>query len=166
MRNKIFKEEQLIHMAAQLKEQGKKIAATSGCFDILHSGHVNYLYAAKDNADILIVLLNSDNSVKRLKGSERPIVPENERAVVIAGLECVDYVCMFDDDTPCRLIEKIQPDIWVKGGDYAGKQIPEMEALKKYGGEVKIMKFVEGCSSTNIIRKIKDLKEKGNDFDE
>lgn len=160
MRRKIFEEEQLEDIVKQLKDHGKTVVATSGCFDILHAGHVNYLDAAKESADILIILLNSDCSVKRLKGNERPIVPENERAMVIAGLECVDYVCIFDDDTPCRLIEKMQPDVWVKGGDYEGKQIPEIEVLNKYGGKLKIMQLVEKCSSTNIIKKIKDLNEK------
>lgn len=157
MKNKILTLKELEHIVQAEKQHGRVIATTSGCFDILHSGHVQYLEQAKSKCDVLIVLLNSDKSVKALKGDERPIVPENERAFVIAGLESVDYVCIFDDLTPCALIENLQPDLVIKGGDYRGKKIPEMESVKKYGGKVEYVDLVDGCSSTNIIEKIKKL---------
>lgn len=157
MKNKILTLKELEHIVQAKKQHGRVIATTSGCFDILHSGHVQYLEQAKSKCDVLIVLLNSDKSVKALKGDERPIVPENERAFVIAGLESVDYVCIFDDLTPCALIENLQPDLVIKGGDYRGKKIPEMESVKKYGGKVEYVDLVDGCSSTNIIEKIKKL---------
>lgn len=145
----------------ELKAQGKKIAATSGCFDILHAGHVAYLAEAKARADILIVMLNSDSSVHRLKGNERPIVLQEERSAVISALESVDYVCIFNDDTPCQAYLKFKPNIVIKGGDYKGKHIPEMDAVAEYGGRVEYVGLVDGCSSTNIIEKIKDLVKGG-----
>ena len=140
-----------------LKSCGKKIAATSGCFDIIHAGHVAYLEQARGMADALVVMLNSDSSVKRLKGSERPIVPQEERAAVLCALQSVDYVCVFDQDTPCAAYALFEPDIIVKGGDYAGKRSPEMDAAGQWGGKVEYVSLVKGCSSTNIIEKIKGL---------
>lgn len=144
------------------RRQGQTVVFTSGCFDVLHAGHVTYLAEAKAKGDILVVLLNSDSSVRALKGSSRPIVPEHERAVVIAGLESVDYVCIFSDRTPCSIIDRIQPDIVVKGGDYAGIQIPEMEHTAAYGGRVDYVSMIDGCSTTNIIEKIKRTMEAKN----
>lgn len=141
----------------ELKSEGKKVVSTSGCFDIVHAGHVTYLEEAKTKGDVLIVLLNSDSSVRRLKGDNRPIVNEEERATVIAGLGCVDYVCLFDESTPCEMISKLQPDIFIKGGDYKGKHIPEMYVMSLYGGKVEYVSMIDGCSSTNIIEKIKGL---------
>ncbi len=157
MKDKIVSLERLKTIVAGLKENGKKVISTSGCFDILHAGHVTYLEEAKTKGDILIVLLNSDSSVRTLKGEKRPIVSEMERAIVIAGLACVDYVCIFDDKTPCAIIEKIQPDIVIKGGDYNGKWIPEMDSVKTYGGSVAYVSVVDGLSTTNIVDKIKEL---------
>ncbi len=157
MREKIVTEKELEKIVQKLRAEKKKVLSTSGCFDILHAGHVMYLEQAKEHGDILIVLLNSDKSVKELKGDERPIVPEDERAQVIAGLQSVDYVCIFDDSTPCRLVELICPDAVIKGGDYRGKYIPEMDSTAKYGGKVEYVDLKEGCSSTNIIEKIKKL---------
>lgn len=157
MKNKIFSRENLIKITADLKTQGKHIVATSGCFDILHAGHVTYLEKAKAKGNILVVCLNSDKSVKTLKGKERPIVCEKERALVIAALEAVDFVYIFDEQTPCSIYKAIKPDLIIKGGDYAGKIIPEMEIAKEYGGTVEYVDFVNGCSSTNIIEKIKSL---------
>ena len=157
MKNKIFSRENLIKITADLKTHGKHIVATSGCFDILHAGHVTYLEKAKAKGNILVVCLNSDKSVKTLKGKERPIVCEKERALVIAALEAVDFVYIFDEPTPCSIYKAIKPDLIIKGGDYVGKTIPEMEIVKEYGGAVEYVDFVNGCSSTNIIEKIKSL---------
>ena len=154
---KIVDEKNLKKIVENLHEEGKKVISTSGCFDILHAGHVMYLSEAKEKGDVLIVLLNSDISVKKLKGSERPIVPEKERAYVLSGLESVDYVCLFDDDTPCRIIESIRPNSVIKGGDYEGKHIPEMDTVSVYGGSVEYVHLKEGWSTTNIIEKIKTL---------
>lgn len=157
MKNKILGHEELRSICNCLKKEGKKIAATSGCFDLLHAGHVIYLEEARQKADVLVLLLNSDASVRELKGMERPIVPQKERAIVAAGLKCVDYVCLFDELTPCEKIAEFQPDIWVKGGDYAGKYIPEIDVLTPYGGRVEYVEFVDGCSSTDMIEKIKGM---------
>ncbi|MDE7205034.1 MAG: D-glycero-beta-D-manno-heptose 1-phosphate adenylyltransferase [Lachnospiraceae bacterium] len=154
-KNKIISLEELEREIRHAKKEGKTVVSTSGCFDILHAGHVTYLEEAKAKGDILVVLLNSDSSVRALKGSTRPIVPEQERAVVIAGLESVDYVCIFSDRTPCGIIDSVQPDIIIKGGDYAGKQIPEMDSVAVYGGRVEYVNVVDGCSTTNIVEKIR-----------
>lgn len=159
-KNKIISVEEMKNISRSYKERGIKIISTSGCFDILHAGHVTYLEEAKKFGDKLLIMLNSDLSVRNLKGEERPIVTEKERAIVIAGLEAVDYVVLFDDLTPCRLIEEIEPDIVIKGGDYEGVHIPEMDVVSKYGGIVKYVSMVKGCSSTNIIEKIKELSRK------
>lgn len=162
MRNKIVSKSELKDIVKKLKSEGKKVVSTSGCFDILHAGHVTYLEAAKEKGDVLIVLLNSDSSVRRLKGEQRPIVPENERAIVLAGLESVDYICIFDEDTPCSVVEEIQPDTVIKGGDYQGKWIPEMDSVAKYGGSVEYVQLVDGCSTTNIVNKVIDVYGKYN----
>lgn len=162
MRKKIITLDELEQEIQTARRQGQTVVFTSGCFDVLHAGHVTYLAEAKAKGDILVVLLNSDSSVRALKGSSRPIVPEHERAVVIAGLESVDYVCIFSDRTPCSIIDRIQPDIVVKGGDYAGIQIPEMEHTAAYGGRVDYVSMIDGCSTTNIIEKIKRTMEAKN----
>ena len=161
MKEKLVSLAQLTAIAEKLRKEGKKLAATSGCFDILHAGHVSYLGEARAKADALAVMLNSDSSVRRLKGSERPIVPEKERAIVLAALACVDYVCLFAEDTPCNAYLQFKPDIIIKGGDYAGKHIPEMDAAVQYGGAVEYVSLVAGCSSTNIIEKIKNIVVQG-----
>lgn len=158
MRSKIVDIDTLIDRIDDEKREHRKIISTSGCFDIVHAGHVTYLEEAKKKGDVLVVLLNSDCSVRSLKGMERPIVPEQERAIVIAGLECVDYVCLFDELTPCDVISRFKPNAVIKGGDYKGKHIPEMDTLKEYGGYVEYVSLVDGCSSTNIIEKIKNLR--------
>ncbi|MDE7030318.1 MAG: D-glycero-beta-D-manno-heptose 1-phosphate adenylyltransferase [Lachnospiraceae bacterium] len=158
-RNKIITQKQLGEEIQRARQQGKTVVSTSGCFDILHAGHVTYLEEAKARGDILVVLLNADSSVRALKGSTRPIVPEMERAVVIAGLESVDYVCIFSEQTPCAIIDSLQPDVVIKGGDYAGKQIPEMDSVAAYGGRVEYVDVVDGCSTTNIVEKIRRMME-------
>ena len=144
-----FKEAE--NLAKNLKEENKKIVFTNGCFDILHIGHVKYLQKAKTLGDVLILGLNSNESVSRLKGPDRPINNEYDRAYLLASLEAVDYVVIFEEDTPYELIKKIKPDILVKGKDYEGKKIVGSDIAK----EVKLIDFVNGKSTTNIINKIK-----------
>jgi len=152
---KIVYKEGLTQLSDSLHGQNKRIVATSGCFDILHAGHVRYLNEAKKKGDVLVVFLNSDDSVRSLKGTKRPIIPQDERAEVISALGCVDYVYIFDGLTPCEVIDKLRPDIWVKGADYENKELPEDAILDSYGGEKYFVKFVDGCSTTNIIEKIR-----------
>ena len=144
-----FKEAE--NLAKSLKKENKKIVFTNGCFDILHIGHVKYLQKAKTLGDVLIVGLNSNESVSRLKGPSRPVNDEYDRAYLLASLEAVDYVVIFDEDTPYELIKKIKPDILVKGRDYEGKKVVGSDIAK----EVKLIDFVNGKSTTNIINKIK-----------
>jgi D-beta-D-heptose 7-phosphate kinase/D-beta-D-heptose 1-phosphate adenosyltransferase len=136
------------------KEAGKKIVFTNGCFDILHVGHLRYLQDAKNLADILFVGLNCDASVRRLKGEERPIVCEDERAEMLLGLKSVDLVCLFEEDTPLELIKKVKPDFLVKGGDWAVDQIVGHDYIATYGGKTLSLPFVDGKSTTRIVEKI------------
>ncbi len=133
----------------------KKIIFTNGCFDILHIGHLRYMQEAAELGDILVIGLNSDDSVKRLKGPERPINNQNDRAEMLSALEFVDYVVIFDEDTPYELIKKIQPDVLVKGGDYNKDNVVGKDIVEARGGELKLLPFVKGKSTTNIINKIK-----------
>lgn len=130
---------------------------TNGCFDLLHPGHVAYLATARSLGDKLIVGLNSDASVTRLKGEERPINPENDRALMLAALESVDYVVVFEEDTPYELITLLRPQVLVKGGDYTRETIVGSDVVEQEGGEVVVIRFEEGYSSTRIIEKIKSL---------
>ncbi|GAA6869624.1 hypothetical protein AOH223_13420 [Helicobacter pylori] len=134
-----------------LEHHQQKIVFTNGCFDILHKGHASYLQKAKALGDILIVGLNSDASVKRLKGDKRPIVSEKDRAFLLASLSCVDYVVVFEEDTPIKLIQALKPDILVKGADYLNKEVIGSEFAK----ETRLMEFEEGYSTSTIIEKIK-----------
>ncbi len=141
---------------SNLRKQGSiKIAFTNGCFDILHRGHVEYLEKAKEKADILIVGLNSDNSVRLLKGEGRPYVSEGDRAFILSRLEAVDIVCIFNEDTPLELIKKTQPDVLIKGGDYTVDNIVGREIVESSGGKVLTIPLVTGRSTTSIINKIK-----------
>ncbi len=142
-----------VENAVKLHQQ--KIVFTNGCFDVLHFGHVHYLLQAKELGDILVVGLNSDDSVRRLKGPSRPINGEKERAFVLAALACVDYVVVFEEDTPKELIETVRPDVLVKGGDYALDQIVGADFVTRNGGSVTTLPFVEGFSSTRIIEQLK-----------
>ena len=139
----------------ELKNDGKKIVFTNGCFDILHKGHITYLTEARAQGDILVVGLNSDSSVSRLKGESRPIVDENSRSFVLSNLKAVDYVVIFEEDTACEIIDVLKPDIFVKGGDYKIEDVPEAKIVKSYGGVSKIMKFIDNNSTSKIIEKIK-----------
>jgi rfaE bifunctional protein nucleotidyltransferase chain/domain len=155
--SKIKAEGELVKIISGLKKGKKKIVFTNGCFDIIHAGHVRLLKKAKSFGDILIVGLNTDASVRRYKGPARPIVSQDERSEIIAALESVDYVVLFDDPDPCRIISILKPDIHVKGGDYDPDnyiQMPESKVVREYGGEVKIINIHDGKSTTNIIKKI------------
>ncbi|MBN2018058.1 MAG: D-glycero-beta-D-manno-heptose 1-phosphate adenylyltransferase [Candidatus Cloacimonetes bacterium] len=149
--------EEIADIAQNLHLSDKKIVFTNGCFDLIHRGHIEYLKLAKECGDILIVGLNSDDSVRRLKGVDRPINYEQDRAVVLDNLKSVDYVCIFDEDTPYELISIIKPDVLVKGGDWAIDDIVGSDIVLDRGGEVKSLQFVEGKSTTDIIEKIKNL---------
>ena len=137
-----------------LKQSGKRIVFTNGCFDILHPGHARYLSSAKDLGDHLIVALNSDHSVRTIKGDRRPIFPEGMRAELLAALECVDCVVIFDEDNPLEVIRHLLPHVLVKGGDWQEDQIIGGDVVKAAGGEVKRISFVEGYSTTDIINEI------------
>ena len=145
-----------IEMLETAKKDGKKVVFTNGCFDILHRGHVTYLNEAKRQGDILVVGVNSDASVKKLKGESRPINSEYDRAFVLDGLKAVDYTVIFGEDTPEDLIACLKPSVHVKGGDYKKEDLPETKIVESYGGKVVILNFVEGKSTTNIINKINE----------
>jgi len=154
MKNKVVNIEELVKILKDQTASGKRVVFTNGCFDILHAGHVIYLTEAKSLGDLLVVGLNSDSSIKRLKGENRPVVPEEERAAVLSGLESVDYIVVFTEDTPYNAIKALQPNILVKGGDWSPDQIVGYDVVLKNGGEVKSLSFVNGLSTTNIITKI------------
>lgn len=140
-----------------LRDQ-RKIVFTNGCFDILHVGHIRYLQEAKALGDVLVVGLNSDDSVKRLKGPERPLQTQDDRKELLLALKAVDAVFIFDEDTPLNLIQKIQPHFLVKGGDWAEDQIVGAEFVKSMGGQVKSLPFSPGKSTTNIVNKIESKR--------
>lgn len=154
--NKILQRQHLLEIVNNLKNQGKKIVFTNGCFDILHSGHIRLLEKAKSLGDFLVVGINSDDSVHRLKGPERPVNSQDDRSEILSALESVDAVTIFDEDTPEKLISVIKPDIHVKGGDYTIDQIPESKIVEEYGGKVLIFPFFKGRSTTEILNKIKN----------
>ncbi len=149
--------EAAIEECERIKGLGKRVVFTNGCFDILHPGHTRYLYSAKKLGDFLVVALNSDHSVHIIKGPKRPILGQQARAELLAALECVDLIVIFDDDNPLKVISDLLPDILVKGGDWAEDEIIGADVVKKNGGEVKRIPFVTGFSTTDIIRTIVDL---------
>lgn len=143
----------------QLRQQNKKVIFTNGCFDILHAGHVRYLERAKALGDCLVIGLNSDASVRALKGDSRPINSEEDRAEVLGALRAVDYVVVFGDETAENLIAKVRPDIYVKGGDYTVETLPEAKVVLGYGGKIELVPLVTGRSSSNIINRIKSTEK-------
>lgn len=148
--------DELIEIRKNLKSQNKKVVFTNGCFDILHAGHVDYLVKAKSKGDILIVGLNSDSSIKRNKGTLRPVINENERAFILSNLKPVDYVVFFDEETPGNLIDKIIPDVLIKGADWAIDKIVGRKIVEQNGGEVKTIEFVTDQSTSKIIQTVLD----------
>lgn len=150
----ILNRKNISEFVENLHKAGKTVAATNGCFDILHVGHVRYLQQSKSHADYLIVLLNSDKSVKSIKGDDRPINNEMDRAEILVALNCVDFVVMFDEDSPALLLDEIKPDVYTKGADYTMETLPERDIMIKNGTRVEFIDFVQGKSTTNIINKI------------
>lgn len=145
---------EIIKIVREGQAQGKTFVTTNGCFDILHVGHVRYLQKTKEKADYSIVMLNSDKSVKSLKGENRPINNENDRAELLSSLRCVDYVVLFDEKSPAKLLEDIKPDFYTKGADYTLETLPERDVVIKNNIKVEFIDFVDGKSTTNIINKI------------
>ena len=145
---------EIIDIVKQGHQNGTSFVVTNGCFDILHIGHVRYLNKTKQYANKLIVLLNSDQSVKRLKGESRPINNEQDRAELLSSLRCVDYVVLFEEDSPAELLGKIKPDVYTKGADYNINNLPERDVVIKNNIKVEFIDFVEGKSTTNVINKI------------
>lgn len=151
---KILNEKDLIRKISDINKKNQKIVFTNGCFDILHKGHVAYLHAASKLGDILIIGLNTDNSVKRLKGPDRPLKDEETRALILSAMQFIDYIVLFDEDTPYNLINIVKPDILVKGGDYKIEDIVGYDIVTQKGGKIMTIDFVEGHSSTKIINKM------------
>ncbi|WP_299181261.1 bifunctional D-glycero-beta-D-manno-heptose-7-phosphate kinase/D-glycero-beta-D-manno-heptose 1-phosphate adenylyltransferase HldE [uncultured Neptuniibacter sp.] len=155
----VVTEDQLLIALADARAAGESIVFTNGCFDILHAGHVGYLEQARAQGDRLVLAINSDQSVSRLKGPGRPINPVERRMAVLSGLEAVDWVLYFEEDTPERLLERVRPDVLVKGGDYGIDGVVGGEFVRSYGGEVKVLSFLDNCSTTAIVDKIQGDKE-------
>lgn len=156
LQKKIISRKRAQIIRQELEENGGKLVFTNGCFDILHRGHVEYLSKAADLADALMIGLNTDDSVRRLKGENRPVNAEDSRALLLAALQFVDYVVLFDEDTPQQLIEEVIPSILVKGKDYRAAEVVGYEVVTAHGGEVKTIDLVEGYSTTGIINKLKN----------
>jgi len=154
--NSIKTREEIKKIRVQLKSEGKKVVFTNGVFDLIHSGHVDYLVKAKEMGDVLILALNTDSSVKRIKGNKRPILEQNERAFIVSNLKPVDYVTFFEEDTPAEIISDLIPDVLVKGADWAIDKIVGREVVEANGGEVKNIKFINEQSTSNIIKIIKE----------
>ncbi|UNX54910.1 D-glycero-beta-D-manno-heptose 1-phosphate adenylyltransferase [Georgenia sp. TF02-10] len=148
-------EAELLAGLARERAAGRRIVFTNGCFDVLHRGHTRYLEQAKELGDVLVVAVNADSSVRRLKGPGRPINGEGDRAAVLAALACVDYVTVFDTDTPIPLIERIRPDVYAKGGDYTPEMLPEAGAVTAYGGQVRMLDYVPARSTTAVVHRIR-----------
>ena len=154
LKEKIRTLDELKQKIAKIKARGKRIVFTNGCFDILHAGHVKLLQDAAELGDVLVVAVNSDSSVKFLKGNRRPVISQDQRLSVVAGLESVDFVVVFDEPDPLSIIEQINPDVLVKGGDWGWENIVGREVVEASGGRVLLLPFMEGVSTTGIINKI------------
>lgn len=153
---RVVERSEISNLVRDIQKSGKTVVVTNGCFDILHVGHVRYLQETKKYADYSVVLLNSDKSVKLIKGESRPINNENDRAEILCALSCVDYVVMFDETSPRDLIDEIKPNVYTKGADYNMETLPEADIMKKNNTTVKFIKFVDGKSTTNTINKMKN----------
>ena len=153
---KLVQRENIRNIVKDIQAGGKTVVTTNGCFDILHVGHVRYLTQTKSYADYSIVLLNSDKSVKSIKGEGRPINNESDRAEILCALSCVDYVVLFDEDSPAQLLDEIKPDVHTKGADYSVETLPEADIILKNGGKIEFITFVEGKSTSNTIKAMKN----------
>jgi len=153
----IFSRNDLSEIVKQLQRGGKKIVFTNGVFDILHKGHVDYLNRARALGDILVVGINSDSSARRIKGDKRPIIPQQDRACIVSNLRSVDYVCIFDEDTPYETIKLLQPDLLVKGADWKVEDVVGRDVVEARGGRVVTIEYLNGKSTTNIIKKILEV---------
>ena len=149
-------QDEIIKIVREGQKAGKTFVVTNGCFDILHVGHVRYLKKTKEFGDYLIVMLNSDFSVKSIKGEGRPINCEADRAEILSSLSCVDYVVLFDENSPAELLEKIKPDVYTKGADYTLETLPERDIVLRNNIKVEFIDFVQGKSTTNVIKKINE----------
>ena len=149
-------QDEIINIVKNGQANGKTFVVTNGCFDILHVGHVRYLQKTKEYADNLIVMLNSDKSVKAINGEDRPINCEEDRAEILSSLSCVDYVVIFDENSPAKLLESIKPDVYTKGADYTLETLPERDIVIKNNIRVEFIDFVQGKSTTNVIKKINE----------
>lgn len=154
---KVIKREEIREIVKKLQDEGKTVVTTNGCFDILHVGHVRYLAKTKSYADYMVVLLNSDKSVKSIKGEGRPINNQADRAEVLCALSCVDFVVIFDEDSPRNLLDEIKPDVHTKGADYTAETLPEADVILKNGGRLEFIEFVKGKSTTNTIKALGKL---------
>ena len=157
-KDKILTRKAFVQQVAAWREAGDRVVFTNGCFDILHPGHIDNLEKARSLGDRLLVGLNSDASVQRLKGPSRPVQPEEVRAQMLAALGCVDAVCLFSEDTPLELIKAVLPDVLAKGGDYQPHEVVGSDVVAAHGGETKIVPLTPGYSTTDLIAKIKDIK--------
>jgi D-beta-D-heptose 7-phosphate kinase/D-beta-D-heptose 1-phosphate adenosyltransferase len=146
--------EDAVDVVEAVRSRGGTVVATGGCFDLLHAGHVATLRAARAMGDCLVVCLNGDASVRRLKGPARPLVPAVDRVRVLEALECVDAVVVFDEDTPVEALRRIRPQVWVKGGDYAGADVPEAPVLREWGGQTVAVPYLEGRSTTRLVESV------------
>lgn len=159
MVSKIFSVQSAMQKVEFLRCQGKKIVFTNGCFDIVHAGHISSFMQAREFGDILVVGVNSDASIRRIKGEKRPIVAQENRLALLEALSCIDYLVLFDDDTPEELIRAIKPDVLVKGKDWEGKAVAGCDFVKSYGGKVCFIELEQGLSTTNIINKILEVNK-------
>lgn len=151
---RVVSQDKVLKLREQARKNGKRVVFTNGCFDILHRGHVEYLRAARELGDALVVGVNSDSSARRIKGPGRPIMPVEDRTAVLASLDCVDYVVSFEEETPGKLIDLLVPDVLVKGGDWEIDRVVGKETVERNGGQVVIIDFVEGYSTRGIINSI------------
>jgi len=156
VRKKVLSTGVLARQLAAARRRRKRIVFTNGCFDLIHPGHVRYLRKAKQLGDVLVVALNSDTSVRRLKGPTRPLVPQGARCEVMAALEMVDFVTVFNEDTPYKLIARLQPDVLVKGGDWAPDRIVGADLVRARGGTVRSIRFAPGYSTTALVERISE----------
>jgi len=156
---RLVAQDEIVNIVRDLQKQGKTVVTSNGCYDILHVGHVRYLQKTKELADFSVIMLNSDVSVKKNKGDNRPVNTELDRAEILCALYCVDYVVIFDEKSPCELLDKIKPDFHTKGADYTIETLPEEErdVIEKNNIKVKFIEFVKGKSTTNTIEKMKNI---------